>query len=123
MPKLWEVVFQKIHALVGWGRAVSQAPVLGRPPWGAGDTTLHPRGRSQDCPLLQRVQDPSSMGGLGEKEGPTSFPAQDSGAHPSFLTGWQQQAFPGGGGSPDGSGAAGELSHQEGCIRRSPRVG
>lgn len=60
---------------------------------------------------------------LGEKEGPTLFPAQDSGAHPSFLTGWQQQASPGGGGSPDGSGAAGELSHQAVCIKRSPRLG
>lgn len=52
-----------------------------------------------------------------------SFPAQDSGAHPSFLTGRQQQASPGGGGSPDGSGAAGESSHQAVCTRRSPRLG
>lgn len=51
-----------------------------------------------------------------------SLQAQDSEVHSSLLTGWQQRAAPGGG-SPGGSGAAGELSHQAVYIRKSPRLG
>ena len=59
---------------------------------------------------------------LGEKEDPTLLLAQDSGVHSSSLTGWLKQAAPGGGGSPGGSGAAGELSHQAVCIRKRPHL-
>lgn len=52
-----------------------------------------------------------------------SLRAQDSDVHSSFLTAWQQWAAPGGGGSPGGSGAAGELSHQAVYIRKCPRLG
>lgn len=74
---------------------------------------------SPDC----SISCPAPGTDLGEKEGPMSLPAQDSELHSSFLTGWQQQAAPGGGGSPGGSGAAGELSHQAVYIRKSPRLG
>lgn len=109
------------HALVGWGRAASRVLAQHRPRWGAEDTSLlHPFGRSLDCQPLQQVPGPSSKGGLGGKEGPTSLPDQDSGVHFLSLAGWWPWAAPGGRGSP---GAGDEWSHRTACIRTSPRRG
>ena len=60
---------------------------------------------------------------LGEKQGPTWLPAQDSGVHSSCLAGLWLQAAPGGGGGPGAAGAAGELSHQAVYTGKCPRLG
>lgn len=60
---------------------------------------------------------------LGEKQGPTWLPAQDSGVHSSCLAGPWLQAAPGGGGSPGAAGAAGELSHRAVYTGKCPRLG
>ena len=60
---------------------------------------------------------------LGEKQGPTWLPAQDSGVHSSCLAGPWLQAAPGGGGSPGVAGAAGELSHRAVYTGKRPRLG
>lgn len=117
-------MFQKPRALMGQGRAASRVPALHGTLCGAEDTgLLHPLGRSQDCPPLQLGQAPSSMGALGEKEGPALLPAQDLGLQPSCLAGRWQHPVPGGGGSPCGAGAAGGLSHEAVYIRKSPHPG
>ena len=60
---------------------------------------------------------------LGEKQGPTWLPAQDSGVHSSCLAGPWLQAAPGGGGNHGSAGAAGELNHRAVYTGKRPPPG
>lgn len=60
---------------------------------------------------------------LGEKQGPTWLPAQDSGVHSSCLAGPWLQAAPGGGGNRGSAGAAGELNHRAVYTGKRPPPG